>query len=781
MGVNSVSAKYFKVHKTVLLSWIASYALVLFIPLIINSAIYIQSTKIIEKQITDSNTSMLQQFQKEIDGHVQEIENLGLRISVNQKLDTLIKAKDEKEILSSFTLVKQAMDMNDEFSAYALSSRFVESVYIFFNNKDLVWWHSNLYDKKTFYDKYIDNENTSYEKWLKSMNERYININSPFYIKGYDKNSQKTIAHFQSLPINLTSIQANLVITMDAEKLNDYIQNVSKINNSFVYILDKNNNLLFSSDENSKLLPSTKYDEMNESIGIIHKNLDKQDVVVSYISSKASEWKYVCVIPNSVFKEKVVYVRNLTIICFLICIILGGAVIVLLAKKNYNPLKELVNSLKSKYDDNKNKNLNEFSLIKNSIMDAYSENEFISQKLESQNNALRLNFISRLLRGRFNGNPPHRDTLNSYGISFDSENFIVIIFYIEQSSELKLEEIDSKVFENIIINELKALVEDKANIYQAEVDDMIACILNVKEYDLDNWRENIDSIINRLQDILKEKLKLNFTVALSGLNKHITGINIGYQEAMEAMEYRLFSKDNNIIYYDDIKLLQNRSYNYYYTIENEQKLINSIKVGNYEKAKEIVDAVIYENFSARILSINMSKCVMFDLISTFIKALNNEGALEEMRFLEDNNFIGRVLTRKSIEDMKFELLSCLKTICDYMYEYNQDKSKNKLTEKINAFIEENYADPNLNVSTLADQVGMNSKYIAALYKDSTGESILDLINKIRVNNAKHLLKQDMSIAEAAEKVGFSNSNALIRAFKKCEGITPGQFKEVSKN
>jgi len=55
--------------------------------------------------------------------------------------------------------------------------------------------------------------------------------------------------------------------------------------------------------------------------------------------------------------------------------------------------------------------------------------------------------------------------------------------------------------------------------------------------------------------------------------------------------------------------------------------------------------------------------------------------------------------------------------------------------------------------------------------------MLDAINRVRLARAKELLARDgVSIAEAAVRVGYYNSNAFIRTFKKYEGITPGQYK-----
>lgn len=778
-----MSGKYLKVHKSVFASWVASYVMILCIPLVINSLIYIQSSKIIEKEITDSNAVMLEQFQKEIDGHLKEIENLSIRISVNPELNSILGVKDQQEIMNSYALVSKVRDMNESFNIYTMSSRFVDSFYIVFNNKDLVWYSSNLYTKKIFYDTFISNNHMDYEAWSAMMDRKYMNNSLPVWIKSNDEQNIQSIAHFQSIPISLASPRANLVIIMNQAKLNEYIQNISKINNSLVCILDKDNHVLFSSDKKSPWISSIESIQMQQTFELIERKMNNEEVVISYIASDANDWKYVSVIPSSEFKEKVVYVRNLTMVCFVLCVILGGVAIVILTKKNYNPLKELVNSLKNKFEPNKYRDINEFGFIKNSILEVYNENEFINKRLELQNNALRSNFVSRLLKGRFAGNSLDSETLTSLGIAFVSNIFIVTVFYIESNSKMVFdngytEEDYNKIFENTILQEFSKLLKDGSNIYYSEIDEMIACVINVEQQEEKNVQKEMAIIIEQLQSNIHEKANLDFTIAVSSVAHSVHGIPVAYQEAMEAMEYRLFDENKSIIYYDEIKLNNQKKYNYYYTIEDEQKLINIIKTGNYDDAREILERVIKQNFSAN-KSVDMAKCVVFDLISTFIKALNNEGVLEGIGFLEGNDFIGKALTRKTLEEMKEELLVSLKQICDFMLEYNQDKNKNKnkIVEKVRVLVDENYSDVNLNVSTLADQIGMNSKYIATVYKEATAESILELINRIRIEKAKTLLEKDMTIAQTAQMVGFSNSNALIRAFKKFEGITPGQYKE----
>lgn len=67
--------------------------------------------------------------------------------------------------------------------------------------------------------------------------------------------------------------------------------------------------------------------------------------------------------------------------------------------------------------------------------------------------------------------------------------------------------------------------------------------------------------------------------------------------------------------------------------------------------------------------------------------------------------------------------------------------------------------------------------MSALYKQQCGENLTDFIMKVRIREAKALLaKDEFSILQIAKMVGYSTDVGFIRAFKKCEGHTPGQYR-----
>ncbi|MNI80913.1 Bifunctional transcriptional activator/DNA repair enzyme AdaA [compost metagenome] len=80
---------------------------------------------------------------------------------------------------------------------------------------------------------------------------------------------------------------------------------------------------------------------------------------------------------------------------------------------------------------------------------------------------------------------------------------------------------------------------------------------------------------------------------------------------------------------------------------------------------------------------------------------------------------------------------------------------------------------------IGDEFRLTPQYVSRLFREQSGESGLhDYINHTRVEAAKELLLKGVSIDETATTVGFASSHALIRVFKKYEGITPGKFKTI---
>ncbi|MDB5490506.1 MAG: bacterial regulatory helix-turn-helix s, AraC family protein [Micavibrio sp.] len=92
-----------------------------------------------------------------------------------------------------------------------------------------------------------------------------------------------------------------------------------------------------------------------------------------------------------------------------------------------------------------------------------------------------------------------------------------------------------------------------------------------------------------------------------------------------------------------------------------------------------------------------------------------------------------------------------------------------------------YHEPAYNRVSLAKEVGVSESVISRVINRHFGKSLPQLLNELRVADAKRLLLEtEASIKTVAEEVGFNSIASFNRAFKEIEGHSPGQFRDHKK-
>ncbi|QHI69290.1 helix-turn-helix transcriptional regulator [Tichowtungia aerotolerans] len=99
-----------------------------------------------------------------------------------------------------------------------------------------------------------------------------------------------------------------------------------------------------------------------------------------------------------------------------------------------------------------------------------------------------------------------------------------------------------------------------------------------------------------------------------------------------------------------------------------------------------------------------------------------------------------------------------------------------IIQKINRFIYANL-DQNLNIDTLAANVGVSASHLRLLVRSRIGIGLGHYINRIRINHAEQLLAEtDLPIKHIAIDCGFNSSQSFARAFRRATGVAPHQFR-----
>lgn len=107
---------------------------------------------------------------------------------------------------------------------------------------------------------------------------------------------------------------------------------------------------------------------------------------------------------------------------------------------------------------------------------------------------------------------------------------------------------------------------------------------------------------------------------------------------------------------------------------------------------------------------------------------------------------------------------------------NTNKLKMKLFDNVKAYIKENI-ETELELEKIASNFGLSVYYFSRTFKEVTGISFSEYVNKCRIEIAKELLSTgEMSVKEVCYKVGYNDPNYFSKVFKKYEGISPINYK-----
>lgn len=96
------------------------------------------------------------------------------------------------------------------------------------------------------------------------------------------------------------------------------------------------------------------------------------------------------------------------------------------------------------------------------------------------------------------------------------------------------------------------------------------------------------------------------------------------------------------------------------------------------------------------------------------------------------------------------------------------------------YLRENSHKP-ITVTEAAKLVNLSPNHFCSVFKKTTGRTLIEYINLLRVNEAERLLKETVdSIEEIAFKIGFSNSTYFGRVIKKYRNMTPTHLRNYLK-
>ncbi|MEC0201661.1 helix-turn-helix domain-containing protein [Paenibacillus lautus] len=765
----------------VLKTMIVSYMFILLLPMTVGLFLYERVENVMENNAERSNSAMLEQLRLSMDSKLKEVDILAKQIMFNPKLAYLLNL-DRHDQGESYRQVEFVRDYLNRYQTFV--SGFVKDFYVHLQAGDVILKPGMRTDARAFYDKYYRFENMGFETWKQSMLGRYHNMSflpSDVLLQNPNQgngNPADVITYAQSLPVHDVSvIRGTLVIMIDGQQVQEMFRQIESANDSEIYIVDGEHRVIASSSGSE--LSEQVTERLAGPSGLFKEMLNGTDSMITFTESKEAGWHYVSVMPMDSVMERVTQLKRMALSVFIASLLAGAGVACWFGYRQYSPIKRVVDAILQGKPIQGKPATNEYDFILQTIEGSFVEERDLRERLFRQSPVIRADFLSRLIRGYIDPDHAGKEggpSLTTMGIHFRSDMFAVIIVQAVDITRLSPEpsEQDWTQIRFIVSNIGTDIANSGHQGFAVDMErDRVAFLVNFHPVESGEAELFLHEFAERFLRVLEDRFHISVTIAVSSLHTGNGTIGSAYLEAMAALDYRMFSGRNSIIHFGHVRDIK---HHYYYPIEFETQLVNHVRGGDKENVAKLLDNIYTMNFNSAGMTPELGRCLFFNIISTFLKILNLTNTDHESLLGPNFDPVKHIFGCATSDEMQVETKRLYEKLTRLFHTEHSDHSI-QLQQDIMAFIDRNLTDYNLGLGMIADHFGMTPQYISSFFKKMNRCNITDYITRARIEKAKALMEQsELTNAQLAQLVGYTNDVVFIRAFKKLEGVTPGKYR-----
>lgn len=745
-------------------SLLISYISIFLIPIVICVVFYFYCYQNIKSQTELSNRNLIETVQKTCDREFQYYQNVLLQMSYNQNANQLATRRQyssAEDYYQTYLLHDEMKDLNVSVNR---NNDYCKDNFIYLLNTDKVISASGVYYFEEYMKEMVPGQSEEIEYWTEYLSQsRFCDLIS---IEANADNRKPMLLFTTSIGQYFSdNVIAVAGMWLDIDCLSDCVESSSWEEGIEWLAINSHDQIICGTDDMDLQLDSDEWTEGKEATV----EWQGETYIANVVASNVTDLKYILLMPKDVIVGFAGKMTRLFSIAILACIFGGYAISKYFAERNYSPLRSLLEYFGSK---DRKENTNEYEYLKEMMSKVLDERSDIEKTLEqSRDNIKQFNLFKTLTMA----NEPPKDIFIKKQIEekFDSGKNIVLLLHVsEEAKENEEQFIETISLKRFIVNNI--LAEGLGEFYELEIIDVsedMAMIINVREDDAD-YRHKIQEVVEELQKFIASNFKFSVSVFASNAHEGVEGIHLSYVEACKAKEFQPLL-DTDYIRYEDVSDVSVKKYNY--SFEVEERIINALRKSDAEVALLSINNVLDTNFREQQGTPELLYCLLYDILGTIMRTAEELG-----KSVEYILSIMKVTMPLSLTKIKRSFAEIVDYICREELTESDDIHKREISTEIYEYIVANFDDFDLNISQIGLHFEMTPSYLAKIFKKQTGESLLKTINDIRVGKAMELLKQGYSVLETAEKCGFRESSNLIRIFKKCTGITPGQYRDLNK-
>ena len=711
--------------------FLSSYVLVLLIGIVAFAFVYVHTRAQIQAKTDESIGLLLRRGQDLTEARFDEVTAGAYRITRTRDISDFMRVARPLEPHHYYALLR----LRSEFEQFSVTSSFVDSVYFFFRESGALL--SSFYTSPDFefvVRNFLRYEGLQFEEWSDWMDLWDDRVRlmpaSQVHLHGRTVNA---LTLRIPLPFGGVEPRAALIALIPVSAIDQHFQALID-DGAVVSIVDHDGLPLYSSAP-----PAT--DGRRWSVTT---------------SGGPSRWglSYQVGLPQTYVRQQMFLVQMVFNVIFVLTVLVGLAAAVFFALRNSRPLARLL-SLMGRIDTGAPRAAKRDHAFVNVMERLVGREIDIERAVERRDQMLTNGFYERLLRGGFSGEEEVAEHVSSLGLEFPNQQLRAVVVTCLSTGEAGPE----PRAEALVDDYLRSRMPKGVHLYRTREGEVL---LVPAAPDSIRTVEAALGTLERATGIL-------IAAGVGAARASLAQLSGSFSEAVLTLKTAFRDRSRHEVIY-----FREEGEPYDLAEDDRRRLLSMTLAGDLDGLSELLGSIRDRNCLARSTSTSAREALFVDL-RVVVRQAHDAIAAEPASFRAT---FDRLSQHQSADDFFSRLAEVFVCLASAAVRGNGHRSSVS-PRAIAAYLDRRYNDPQLSLTSVAEDFQINPQYLSRMFHEQMGESFSGYLERVRMSAAGRAIEAGRAPLKAvAVESGFSSWNSFYKAFRRYYGVSPSGYRDA---